>query len=187
MCGKIEAETISRVGISIEPVGVIKNNLKVPPLIAGKEGLKLNGAYESAITEMSETYERISEIILADELDDLLDGIEDYSHIVVIYWGHQITEVARKLTKVHPAGREDNPLKGIYSTCSPARPNPILMTVVRLIKRDRNRLLVCGLDAIDNSPVLDIKPYVPDLFPKEDVLIPDWMETIIKGFLENRY
>ncbi|WP_321431291.1 tRNA (N6-threonylcarbamoyladenosine(37)-N6)-methyltransferase TrmO [uncultured Methanolobus sp.] len=182
---KTKIEDTFKKGIVIEPVGVIKNNLQVPPLIAGDDGLKLNDAYESAIAELNETHSRISEIILTDELTDLLDGIEDYSHIIVFYWGHEITDVARKLKKVHPAGHEDYPLKGIYATCSPARPNPILMTAVRLIKRDRNRLFVSGLDAIDNSPVLDIKPYVSDLFPQESVLIPEWMKMLIKGFFES--
>jgi tRNA (Thr-GGU) A37 N-methylase len=59
------------------------------------------------------------------------------------------------------------------------------MTVVRLMKRNRNRLLVVGLDAIDNSPVLDIKPYVSSLFPQEDVFIPTWMKLIMKAFLES--
>jgi tRNA (Thr-GGU) A37 N-methylase len=118
MGGKREAETIPKERILIEPVGVIKKKIKVPPLIAGNEGLKLNDACESAIAELSETLEWISIIILADDLTDLLAGIEDYAHIVVIYWGHQITEVARKLKKVHPAGRADYPLKGIYSTYS---------------------------------------------------------------------
>ncbi|MBN2111121.1 MAG: SAM-dependent methyltransferase, partial [Methanosarcinaceae archaeon] len=124
MGDKKEAETISSRGFPVEPVGVIKNNIKVPPLISGDEGLKLNDACESAITEMSEIHGRVSEIILADELADLLYGIEDYSHIVIVYWGHQITDVARKLKKVRPAGHEDYPLMGIYSTYSPARPNP---------------------------------------------------------------
>lgn len=185
MGNKTKVENIFNKGISIEPVGVVKNNLQVPPLIAGEDGLKLNHACKSAITELNENCDRISEIILADELRDILDGIEDYSHIVIIYWAHHITESARKLKKVHPAGHEDYPLKGIYSTCSPARPNPILMTVVRLIKREGNTLFVSGLDAIDNSPVLDIKPYVSNLFPQEGVLIPEWMKLLINDFLKH--
>ena len=168
--------------IFIEPVGVIKNNLRVPPLVAGDKGLQLNDTNESAISMMKESHKRISEIVLTDEMTALLDGIEDFSHVIVIYWGHEITDVARKLQKVHPAGLENYPLKGIFSTCSPARPNPLLVTVARLIKRDRNSLIVSGLDAIDNSPVLDIKPYVLSMFPHEDVVIPEWMNMLINNF-----
>ncbi|TQD27691.1 SAM-dependent methyltransferase [Methanolobus vulcani] len=168
--------------IFIVPVGIIKNDLKAPPLVAGDDGLKLNDACDSAITKLNDSSDRISEIILTDVSTDLLEGIEDYSHAMIIYWGHEITDAARKLKKVHPAGLKDYPLKGIYSTCSPARPNPILMTIVRIIKITNNGILVFGLDAIDNSPVLDIKPYVPDLYPQEDVMIPEWMEQIMEKF-----
>lgn len=84
----------------------------------------------------------------------------------------------RRLTKIHPAGLEHYPKQGIYATCSPARPNPVLMKVVRLLERDGTRLVVEGLDAIDKSPVLDIKPYVADMYPQEDVRIPAWMAEI---------
>lgn len=170
-------------GIAIEPVGIVKNNFHVPSLIASEEGLKLNNACKSTITELNEPCDRISEIILLEDLRDILDGVEDYSHLVIIYWGHEISDTARKLKKVHPAGHEAYQLKGIYSTCSPARPNPILMTIVRLIIRDGNKLFVSGLDAIDNSPVLDIKPYVSDLFPQEGVIIPEWMKMLINDIL----
>jgi len=57
---------------------------------------------------------------------------------------------------------------------------------VRLLERDGNRLLVAGLDAIDNSPVLDIKPYGAKMFPHEGVCIPDWMQKVLKEFERNR-
>jgi tRNA (Thr-GGU) A37 N-methylase len=75
-------------------------------------------------------------------------------------------------------GRRDLPEVGIFSTCSPARPNPVLTTVVRLIRREKNVLTVTGLDAIDGSPVIDIKPYVSEFYPREGVRIPAWMEQI---------
>ena len=75
-------------------------------------------------------------------------------------------------------GRKDYPIQGIFSTCSPARPNPVLMTVVRLIERKDNILVVTGLDAVNESPVIDIKPYVGRFYPDEDIRIPDWMQQI---------
>jgi tRNA-Thr(GGU) m(6)t(6)A37 methyltransferase TsaA len=131
---------------------------------------------------MGETANRISEIILAGTLVELLEGIDGYSHIVVLYWGHAVPSHGRSLKKTHPAGLVKYPKQGIYATCSPARPNPILMKVVRLIRRDGNRLFVEGLDAIDKSPVLDIKPYVAEMYPQEGVRIPGWMAEIQKEF-----
>ncbi|HPE52295.1 MAG TPA: TrmO family methyltransferase, partial [Methanothrix soehngenii] len=58
------------------------------------------------------------------------------------------------------------------------RPNPVLMTVVHLKGRKGNVLEVLGLDAVDGSPVIDIKPYVKDFFPQEDVHIPEWMQRL---------
>jgi tRNA (Thr-GGU) A37 N-methylase len=75
-------------------------------------------------------------------------------------------------------GRKDLPEVGIFSTCSPARPNPVLTTVVRLVRRRDNVLEVTGLDAINGSPVIDIKPYVSEFYPREDIRIPAWMEQI---------
>lgn len=75
-------------------------------------------------------------------------------------------------------GRIDIPQTGIFSTCSPARPNPVLTTVVRLKGRKGNVLEVSGLDAVDGSPVVDIKPYVKDFYPQEGVHIPEWMQQL---------
>jgi len=75
-------------------------------------------------------------------------------------------------------GRKEIPLMGVFSTCSPARPNPVLTTVVRLCGRKENVLEITGLDTVDGSPVIDIKPYVKDSYPQERVTIPEWMEQL---------
>lgn len=168
--------------MTITAVGVIKNKILVPPLVSGEDGLKHNTAYDSAYETMRDTPGIVSEILIADRFAGLLDGIEEYSHIIVLYWGHEVPDAGRELTRIHPAGCTDYAEKGIFATCSPARPNPVLMTVVHLLKKDGNRLSVRGLDAIDNSPVLDIKPYVAEMFPHDDVRIPLWMEQIMKEF-----
>ncbi|ADN36268.1 protein of unknown function UPF0066 [Methanolacinia petrolearia DSM 11571] len=168
----------------LNPVGIIKNGIKTPPLVAGEQGLTVNESCESAIEKMANSPETLSEIILNDELEELLDGIDDYSHLVIVYWGHEIGDQGRKLKRIHPAGQEDYPLKGIYSTFSPARPNPVLVTVVKLIERDGPRLTVRGLDAIDNSPVLDIKPYVAELFSFKNTQIPGWITKILEEFVD---
>ncbi len=167
--------------IHVEPIGIVKNDVEQPPLVAKEDGLHLNAACGSPVEQMGERL-RTSEIVLAPHLAGLLEGIDAYSHIIVLYWGHAVPAHGRTLVKTHPAGLEKYPKQGIYATCSPARPNPILMKVVRLVRRDGTHLVVEGLDAIDQSPVLDIKPYVADMYPQEDVRIPDWMADIQKEF-----
>ncbi len=100
----------------------------------------------------------VSTIVLREEFAEALDGIEGFSHIVVLYWFH-LSEEPTSL-KVHPRGDPMNPLRGIFATCSPVRPNPLGMTTVRLLERQGNKLRVRGLDAIDGTPVVDIKPYI---------------------------
>ncbi len=175
-------EKIMQPEIHIKPVGTIRNDTLNPSLLAGDNGLNRNESGISAIEGMSGDYDQVSEIILADDMTDLLDGIEAYSHLIVLYWGHQVPQSGRMLKKIHPAGLTRYAKQGIYATYSPARPNPVLMTVVRLLTKDKNRLYVSGLDAIHESPVLDIKPYVPSIFPQDDVIIPDWMSMIMKEF-----
>jgi tRNA-Thr(GGU) m(6)t(6)A37 methyltransferase TsaA len=128
--------------------------LSKTPLVAGKDGLKLNGEYEETIEKFHSVREDISEIILKEEYAGLLEDIEGYSHIVILYWGHEITEEGRRLKKVHPMGVETNLLTGVFCTCSPARPNPVLTKVVRLLEVKGNILKVSGLDAIDILPRL---------------------------------
>ncbi|MCP8313868.1 MAG: tRNA (N6-threonylcarbamoyladenosine(37)-N6)-methyltransferase TrmO [archaeon] len=102
----------------------------------------------------------ISEIIISEELTEALDGIEDFSHLFIIFYMHKAFAERINL-KVHPRGRPDLPLVGVFATRSPYRPNPIGLTLVELIKRKGNKIKVRGLDAIDGTPIIDIKPYDP--------------------------
>ncbi len=164
--------------IQIRPVGAVKNRVKEPFLKTEDSDLKLQKDIDAIRKDLSKSRDQISEIVINKDIVDILDGIEAYSHLVVLYWAHKVPEASRSLTKVHPMGRNDTPLSGIFSTCSPARPNPVLMSVVRLCARKENVLHVKGLDAVDGSPVIDIKPYVKDFYPQKDVLIPDWMQKL---------
>jgi tRNA-Thr(GGU) m(6)t(6)A37 methyltransferase TsaA len=116
-----------------------------------------------------------SRIRLDPELTDSLDGIEDFSHIIVLFWMHRVSGVAPK--KVHPQGRQDMPLTGLLATRAPHRPNSIGASVVRLLERSDNELKVRGLDAMDGTPILDIKPYLP----KDEVpgaVCPEWVSRL---------
>ncbi len=172
--------------IALRPVGIIRSKIEKPFLVAGEDGLKMQSDLKDAVAKIHETPGEISNIIIYEGLNGILDGIEEYSHLVILYWAHKVPEEGRSLTSVHPMGREDIPEKGIFCTCSPARPNPVLMTVVRLNERKGNVLEVFGLDAVDGSPVIDIKPYVKDFYPQEDVHIPEWMQRLQEEVNKNK-
>lgn len=80
--------------------------------------------------------------------------------IIVLCWMH---EAERKRLKVHPRGQEDRPERGVFSTRSPHRPNPISLHTVELLEVRENVLRVRGMDAVDGTPVVDIKPHSPEL------------------------
>jgi tRNA-Thr(GGU) m(6)t(6)A37 methyltransferase TsaA len=114
-----------------------------------------------------------------------LDGIEEFSHIWVLWWLDRF-DAPPDFLHVHPEGRAEMPLVGILATRSPRRPNPIALTAVRLLAREGNRLRVRGLDAYQGTPILDIKPYLRrgDLIPEANV--PQWLEGLWRIHDEER-
>jgi tRNA-Thr(GGU) m(6)t(6)A37 methyltransferase TsaA len=98
-----------------------------------------------------------SRIVLKKELVKALDGVDEFSHVFIIYWMHKISNAQRK--SVREEGHRGMLPHGVLACRGPIRPNPIGLTVVELVKREENVLWVKGLDALDNTPVLDIKPY----------------------------
>jgi tRNA-Thr(GGU) m(6)t(6)A37 methyltransferase TsaA len=170
----------------LQPVGVIKNKLKEPFLTAVDSGIELQGQIEAIRKEIRKSNQEISEIVINKDIIDIFDGIEQYSHLVVLYWAHKVPNKSRLLTRVHPMGRKEIPMVGIFCTCSPARPNPVLMSVVRLRGIKGNVLQVTGLDAVDGSPVIDIKPYVKEFYPQEKVFIPEWMQKLQQELGDSR-
>jgi dUTP pyrophosphatase len=88
---------------------------------------------------------------------DGLKGIEVYDELLVLYWMDRLTEQNRKVLVVHPKGDKTRPKRGVFSTRSPLRPNPIGLSKVRLLERGGNVLEVEGLDAVDGTPVIDLK------------------------------
>ncbi len=122
--------------------------------------------------EVPEDYdERISVIEVFEEHLEALKGIEENSHVVIFFWLH---ESDRSVKQVYPMGDESNPLTGVFATRAPVRPNPIGSTVCRLEKREGDELYVKGLDALDDTPVIDIKPYTSK-FKIEEPEFPDWV------------
>ena len=121
----------------------------------------------------------VSKIVFREELSEALEGVEEFSHLFVLFWLHDISDKDRKAIKVHPRGRRDMPLLGIFATRTPHRPNPIGLTRVRLLSVESNVVTVQGLDAFDGTPVLDIKPFDSwDI--TEDFQVPNWWMKLEK-------
>ena len=125
----------------------------------------------------------LCEIVLVEELSQALDGLDEWSHIYVIYWLDKVPP--SPVPVVHHPGRlaETSPL-GIFATRAPIHPNPVGLTLVELVRREGNVLLVRGLDAFDGTPVLDLKPY-PDwergrFQVVTDFRAPEWVTRIVK-------
>lgn len=121
--------------------------------------------------------ERQAEIEIDPAWEEALDGVEDFSHIWLLWW-LDLRDTPPQAQRVHPEGRREIPLVGIFATRSPHRPNPLGMTVVELLARQGRRLRVRGLDATQGTPVLDIKPYLRRGDLISEASMPDWIEQL---------
>ena len=119
----------------------------------------------------------VSKIVFREDLTEALEGVEEFSHMFVLFWLNEVSDEDRKVMKVHPRGRADMPLLGSLATRTPYRPNPIGLTRVKLLKIEGNILTVQGLDAYDGTPVLDIKPF-DSWDTTEDFKVPEWWKKL---------
>ena len=117
----------------------------------------------------------VSEIVIDRSLTEALDNLDEFSHIIVLYWMHRTAATDKLPAKTHPRGNQELPLVGRFATRSPNRPNPVGKATVRLLQRQGNVLKVQGLDAIDGTPVIDIKPYIPGYDSATDARAPKWI------------
>jgi tRNA-Thr(GGU) m(6)t(6)A37 methyltransferase TsaA len=150
--------SVPREPVSVRPIGVVRNNVSAPR----------PGGWAQVR----------SDIALRDELTDMLDGIDGYSHIIVVFAFDRVPESEQR-ARLRPRGDERLPEQGVLATRSQLRPSPIGVSVVRLLRRRRNVLRVVGLDAIDRTPVLDIKPYFPNYDAVPDAAVPDWARRLV--------
>ncbi|MBN1106828.1 MAG: tRNA (N6-threonylcarbamoyladenosine(37)-N6)-methyltransferase TrmO [Deltaproteobacteria bacterium] len=136
----------------VVPVGVIR-----------KEG-------ESASVEIFEVFK-----------EGLL-GLDGFSHIHVLCWFHESdSEGKRAILQVHPRGDRTNPLTGVFATRSPRRPNPVALFASRIHAIRGNRIEIDSVDALDSTPVIDIKPYIPESDSVPGARVPGWVERIRGG------
>jgi tRNA-Thr(GGU) m(6)t(6)A37 methyltransferase TsaA len=106
----------------------------------------------------------VGEIEVFKEYERGLDDIEGFSHLILIYQFHRSRGFSLKVKPLL-----DDRLRGLFSTRTPRRPNQIGLSVVNLIQRRENSLFVNGIDVIDGTPLLDIKPYLPDFNSGEEI------------------
>ena len=116
-----------------------------------------------------------SELVFRDEFVPALDGLDGFSHLFVVTWLDQVTDDGRALLRIHPTGDETSPEVGVFATRTAHRPNPIAVSIVPLEGVSRNIVKVVGLDVVDGTPVLDIKPYV-SFYDSFDAEIAAWAE-----------
>ena len=146
---------VPREPVSLRPIAVVRNSVFEP---------------------MPEGWQEVrSDLIFRDELMPALDGIEAYSHVIVVFYCHRVPEDERTEMHIHPRGDPRLPEQGVLATRSQLRPSALGVAVVPLLRRRRNILRVMGLDAIDGTPVVDVKPYLPHYDSVAEARVPDWV------------
>lgn len=141
--------------MDIEPIGLIKTPFN------DLEGMPIQPSGASDV---------IGTIILNEEFQQGLTDLEGFSHIILLYHFHE-----SRGFKLMVKPFLDDQKRGLFSTRAPRRPNPIGLSVVELLKIKDNCLTIKGVDILDNTPLLDIKPYVPGFEPKENIRA-GWLE-----------
>ena len=140
---------------SITPIGIIQtpfDNLKGMPI------------QPSGAAKVMQT------IVMEKEYEQGLNDLDGFSHIILLYHFHE-----SKGYNLMVKPFLDDHKRGLFSTRAPRRPNPIGLSIVRLIKREGNRLTIKGIDVLNGTPLIDIKPYVPGFDTKEVTSI-GWLE-----------
>ncbi|MBD3229357.1 MAG: tRNA (N6-threonylcarbamoyladenosine(37)-N6)-methyltransferase TrmO [Candidatus Lokiarchaeota archaeon] len=144
--------------IKLKPIGIIHSPYKS----------RSAAPFQGIISNKKSTIEVFDEYIPA------LKDIETFNYIIIQYYAHEVTSFSLQTTTPW-----DTKSHGLFTTRSPYRPNSLLICVVKLIERSGNRLVVKYLDAIDGSPLIDIKPYLPGIDKKDDANS-GWLEGKIK-------
>jgi tRNA-Thr(GGU) m(6)t(6)A37 methyltransferase TsaA len=149
--------------IEVEPIGVVVGGRKEP---VDDDW----GGVEATIT-------------LDDRFDaDALQGLDQFSHIEVVYFFHQVAPEKITADARHPRGNQDWPRVGIFAQRAKARPNRIGVSACELIGVDGREIRVRGLDAIDGTPVLDVKPYLREFAPRGAVREPAWATELMRDY-----
>ena len=150
--------------IAVEPIGVVRSPVTQ--------------------TEVDEGWGSVeSELVLTEPLAPGLAGLDTFSHAIVVFWMTHAFDPARDLVR-RPRGREDMPLLGIFAQRGKQRPNPIGVSVVAVLGVAGRVVRVRGLDAIDGTPILDLKPYVPVFDRAPAAQVPGWMDQLMERYFD---
>lgn len=114
--------------------------------------------------------------------EESLLGLEDFSHIDVVFVFHGVDPESIHLAAVHPRENPEWPKVGIFSQRKRARPNRIGITTCELLERKKNCLIVRGLDAIDGTPVVDVKPFFTGFLPRQEIRQPEWALELMRDY-----
>ncbi|MBA4536941.1 tRNA (N6-threonylcarbamoyladenosine(37)-N6)-methyltransferase TrmO [Bacillus aquiflavi] len=150
--------------IVLQPIGTIRSTRKV---VIDDEWGK-----ETATIELDES--KFTE--------EALFGLNDFSHVIVVFYLDKVDVNKIELKARHPRNNSNWPKVGIFAQRGKNRPNQIGITVCRVEEVNGTTLTVSGLDAIDNTPVLDIKPYMTEFGPNGKVRQPDWSKQLMKNY-----
>ncbi|MEM2990833.1 MAG: tRNA (N6-threonylcarbamoyladenosine(37)-N6)-methyltransferase TrmO [Halobacteria archaeon] len=135
----------------------------------------MNAGKIEFIGEVDKCDQDYSQVKIYEKFCRGIKGIESFSHLIVLYWFHlRDSDEHRSTLLVTPRKHKGAPEMGVFGTRSPSRPNPIGLCVVELIKVQNCILRVKGLDAVQGTPVIDIKPYLPRADSVPSAKIPKW-------------
>ena len=124
----------------------------------------------------------VSEIELNVDIPaDAFNGIEDFSHLEIIFHFNK-ADKSKTIFSGHPRGNKAWPNVGIFAQRKKDRPNGIGLTIVELVKREGNKIWVKYLDAVDGTPVLDIKPVMKEFLPTNEIKQPQWSSELMKSY-----
>lgn len=124
---------------------------------------------------VEKTEEQEAKVRIFPEFCTGLKGLENFSHLIILYWIHlRDIEEDRQTLLVFPRRHAVNVETGVFACRSPSRPNPIGLCVVELLKVEKCLLTVKNLDALEGSPIIDIKPYIPRADSIPNARVPKW-------------
>ncbi|MBW1938896.1 MAG: tRNA (N6-threonylcarbamoyladenosine(37)-N6)-methyltransferase TrmO [Deltaproteobacteria bacterium] len=116
-------------------------------------------------------------IVLDKKYQPGLQGLDGFSHVYVLYWfDRNDNPEKRSVLQVHPRGNKQNPLTGVFATRSPARPNLIALSLCKIIEIKDNVIEIENIDALPDTPVLDLKPFISQ-FESKNAVVPEWLRS----------
>ena len=113
---------------------------------------------------------------------EAVEGLDAFSHVVVVFQFHRVTERQIETAARHPRENPDWPRVGIFAQRGSPRPNRIGVSVCKILRVDGTRIEVEGLDAVNGSPVLDLQPYMRGFEPRGEVVEPKWAREIFQKY-----